>query len=553
MADVYTLSAQQIEVMSENLHDKVVDAGRASRPGINYIDSPSGGAAHVDLQELHVVMVPYPLQGHINPMMQLAKVLIAEQGVRVTFINNKHNHDRIQQTRSQSSVVAPSCSPSSNIMQPHQDRTSKLQLLWVDNGLPPEYFDYSDLTPSLHEFHLATHNMKGPFKLLLQSLIQKSPPVSCVMFGSFCPWAHTVAAELGIPSIFFWTQSASVGSMCYHASQLADSTDFFPFTKKASPGCDEDEVKPLKARDKVSYIPGAPPLHPSSFPTLLHSPVIKEQFGILQNCAGVIVNSFEELEIDAYRALQAALPFPVSLVGPLVPAAFLEGGDRNDTSVGANLLQEKNDCIQWLDSQRNQSVLYISFGSLFNPSAEDLKGIANGVKASKQPFLWVIRPRSSVHNVANILPQGFMEDTKEYGLIVPWAPQMQVLSHPSVGAFLTHCGWNSTLESVTMGMPMIPFPFSSDQPTNCAYVCDVWKIGMALERDNDGMVRSAEVERVVRTVLQEQEGKEMRKRVADLREAGRWAVRPQGSSSIHMEKLIVALRNQSLRNNIALT
>ncbi|KAI5077592.1 hypothetical protein GOP47_0007416 [Adiantum capillus-veneris] len=486
--------------------------------------------------ELHVVMVPYPVQSHINPMMQFAKSLIAKPSVKVSFINIKHHHDRIQ--KALSGTLSSAKSTSTN---------GKLQFLCVDNGLP-EDFDYTDLCSNFRQFHVALNlSMGDPLKELLQNLQQRRPPISCVVFGSFCPQAHTVSAELGLPSFFFWTQSASVLSMYYHAP-LLEAKGFFPYCQQAAIDLDQCIVEEHEMSHEtdfrlVSYVPGVPPLHPSSFPTLLHIDsisdpafnLIREQLAILPSCQGVIVNSFEELEKDAYRALQEELPIPVSFVGPLIPPAFLQDGDAKDTSVGASFLHEKFECIEWLDCQKERSVLYVSFGSLFHPSAEDLVSIANGIKESKQPFLWVIRPKSSLLDVAEILPKGFIDDTKQNGLIIPWAPQVQVLSHPSIGAFLTHCGWNSTLESVSMGVPMIPRPFKSDQPTNSTYVCDVWKIGMALKRHDDDTIRSLDVEKMVKIVIQEEDGKEMRRRAIELREAAR---RAAGSSYIHMQQLI---------------
>ncbi|KAI5063609.1 hypothetical protein GOP47_0022156 [Adiantum capillus-veneris] len=497
---------------------------------------------------MHIVMVPYPLQGQINPMMQFAKALIAKHSVKVSFINIKHHHDRMQKARSLSSAHDSMIASSRRHVQSRDELQERLEFLWVDNGLPND-FDYTDIRAKIRDFHFATLNMKGPLKQILERLNQKSPSISCVMFGSFCSWVHTISAELGIPSVFFWSQSMAVLSIYYHAP-LLDANGLFPYKKHAtSDPAVEQEVSHDTCK-LVSYLPGVPPLHPSDIPTLLHvdglsDPVyvmLREHLSVLQNCQGIIINSFEELERDAYQVIQKELPFPVTLAGPLIPSAFLEG-DVSDASVGASLLEENIECIDWLNHQRKQSVLYVSFGSLLNPSPEDLATIANGIKNSEQPFLWVIRPRSSIRNVASILPEGFMDDTKELGLIIPWAPQLQVLSHPSVGAFLTHCGWNSTLEALSMGVPMICCPLFTDQPTNSAYMCKFWKIGIALKRHVDDSLRILDVERVVKTVLLEKEGEEMRKRAVELREDAKRAIRAQGSSCIHMEEFIQTVRS----------
>ncbi|MCO5579759.1 hypothetical protein L7F22_033619 [Adiantum nelumboides] len=545
--------SQAMEAMTKSLHDKL------HLPPLPAEEEEQG-------KLMHMVMVPYPLQGHINPMMQFAKALVAKHSVKVSFINIKYNHDRIQKSRMRS--ASSSCTSSLSELYSHDtlkpskcqtDRTGErvqkmLELLWIDNGLPEDY-DCADLA-KLYDFHTATLNMKEPLKQLLEKLNKKSQPISCVIFGSFCPWIHTISAELGIPSVFFWTQSTVALSIYYHAPLLA-ANGFFPYKKHAAAsgltGCNEEHEMSQETTSKVlvSYVPGVLPLPPSSIPTLLQVDgtsdpsyiSLREQFDILKSCQGAIVNSFEELESDAYRAMQQELPFPVSLVGPLVPSAFLEEGDANDTSVGVSLLEERTECIEWLNRQKKQSVLYISFGSLFFPSDEDLASIFNGIKDSKQPFLWVMRPKSSTGDLAELLPKGFMDDTKERGIIISWAPQTHVLSHPSVGAFLTHCGWNSTLESVSMGVPMILCPLISDQPTNSSYVCEFWKTGMPLKRQGDGSLSSLHVARVVRIVLEEKEGEEMRKNAVSLREAARRAAGAQGSSCNHMEEFIQTIRS----------
>ncbi|KAH7423297.1 hypothetical protein KP509_12G048300 [Ceratopteris richardii] len=222
---------------------------------------------------------------------------------------------------------------------------------------------------------------------------------------------------------------------------------------------------------------------------------------------------------------------------PLLPSAFLE---ENDTSFGSSLFYEKTDCIEWLNQQRKQSVLYISFGSIFVPSPEELKTIAEGVKRSQKPFLWVLRPKSATHTLAEILPNGFLEDTGEQGLIVPWYPQVQVLSHPAVGAFLTHCGWNSTLESISTGVPLIAYPIFSDQPLNAKFLCDFWNVGVLLRRDAYDTIESSDVDLKVRNAL-EDEGEILRKRCRELREMARRAVQAHGSARFHMEEFIRSL------------
>ncbi|KAH7423225.1 hypothetical protein KP509_12G045000 [Ceratopteris richardii] len=532
--------ADNIEVAFKTLHDDIYRNSLVQRK-------------QRQETELHIVMMPYPLQGHINPMMQFAKVLIDRYPVKVSFINIKHHHNRIRQalcTTSASScadALHGSTSSLRNSYNPHKEEYfgGKLQLLSLEDGLP-EGFNYADILPGIHQLHVTSEKMREPLKELLEKLHQRHS-VACVVFGSFWPWIHSVSSDLRIPTFFFWTQSAAVFSVYYHLP-LLHANGFFPYNTEAK--CIEGSENPKAAiSDNLEYIPGLPPLSISSTPTLFHVnsmddpllALIREQLEILQNCDGLIINTFEELERYAYRALREEVPCPVSLVGPLVPSASLEEGFVNVVSVRSSLFSESTECLEWLNKHKKHSVLYISFGSMCTPSVEDLQSIANGVKDSGRPFLWVLRPLSFTRTLADMLPEGFIESTRDRGLIIPWAPQLEVLAHPAVGGFLTHCGWNSTLEALSMGVPLVPFPILSDQPTNCTFVCDVWKIGVPLRRNVQQKLESSDVDRAVRAVLGE-EGELLRKRAMDLRESATMAVRPSGSSSNHIEDFISNLR-----------
>ena len=133
-----------------------------------------------------------------------------------------------------------------------------------------------------------------------------------------------------------------------------------------------------------------------------------------------------------------------------------------------------------------------------------------------------------------MLPEEFVTDTKERGVLASWCPQELVLSHPSVGLFLTHCGWNSTLESICAGVPMLCWPFFAEQPTNCRYVCAKWEIGMEIDSD----VRREEVARLVREVMDGETGKAMRVKAMLWKEKAREAVEDGGSSRKNMERLV---------------
>ncbi|KAL4620987.1 hypothetical protein ACB092_06G195900 [Castanea dentata] len=194
--------------------------------------------------------------------------------------------------------------------------------------------------------------------------------------------------------------------------------------------------------------------------------------------SGIILNSFEELELSELDTLRQEFPIPIFPIGPF-HKYFL-------TSSSGSLLAQDQSSIAWLDKQASKSVIYASFGSLAALSEAQFLEIAWGLANSKQPFLWVVRPglvRGS--EWLESLPSGFLETLNGRAHIIKWAPQLEVLAHPAVGAFWTHNGWNSTLESICEGVPMICMPCFTDQKVNAKYVSQVWKVGLQLENGLD--------------------------------------------------------------------
>ena len=161
-----------------------------------------------------------------------------------------------------------------------------------------------------------------------------------------------------------------------------------------------------------------------------------------------------------------------------------------------------------MDLEEPNSVVYVNFGSVIVMRHQQLVELAWGLANSKKKFMWVIRP-DLVEGEASILPPEIVEETKDKGLLVGWCPQEQVLKHPTVAGFLTHCGWNSTLESITNGVPLICCSFFNDQTLNCRYISREWAFGIEMDSDN---VTRAEVEKLVKELLEGEKGKEMKKK-----------------------------------------
>ncbi|XP_019179055.1 PREDICTED: crocetin glucosyltransferase, chloroplastic-like [Ipomoea nil] len=196
-------------------------------------------------------------------------------------------------------------------------------------------------------------------------------------------------------------------------------------------------------------------------------------------------------------------------VGPLIPSAFLDGKDPYDTAFDGDLFKKSKDggyINDWLSSQLESSVVYISFRSLLNPSKTQKEDTAKGLLEIKSPFLWVIRDKpendKGDNNEEEKEKLSCMEELEKHGLIVPWRSQIEVLKHPSLGCFITHCGWNWTLESIYSGTPAVAFPHWTDQGTNAKLIQDAWKTGVRVTQGEDGVVGSDEIKRCIVTVAQ---------------------------------------------------
>ncbi|XP_021807922.1 7-deoxyloganetin glucosyltransferase-like [Prunus avium] len=201
--------------------------------------------------------------------------------------------------------------------------------------------------------------------------------------------------------------------------------------------------------------------------------------------------------------------------------------------VGYSLWKEETECLEWLNTKTPNSVVYVNFGSIAVMTPEQLVEFGWGLANSKLPFFWVIRPDLVIGESA-ILPPEFVAETKERSLIAGWCPQEQVLNHPSVGGFLTHSGWNSTVESLTAGVPMLCWPFFADQQMDCRYTCNEWGIGMEISND----VKRDEVEKLIKELMKGEKGKKMKNKVMEWKKLAEEATGPHGSSSTNLENLV---------------
>ncbi len=163
----------------------------------------------------------------------------------------------------------------------------------------------------------------------------------------------------------------------------------------------------------------------------------------------------------------------VKTTGPTIPSIYLDKQLEDDKKYGLNLFKPDADaCMKWLDKMETGSVIYAAFGSLVALGEEQMEELTLGLKNSSCHFLWVVRETEQKK-----LPINFVHETSEKGLVVSWCPQLKVLAHKAIGCFMTRCGWNSTLEALSLGVPMVAMPQWTDQTTNAKFIMDVWNRG----------------------------------------------------------------------------
>ena len=265
----------------------------------------------------------------------------------------------------------------------------------------------------------------------------------------------------------------------------------------------------------------------------------------LPKSAGIIVNTFELLEPRAIKTISDGLCVPDEPTPPLYCIGPLIAADNRTSGDG-----DSHDCLKWLNSQPSQSVVFLCFGSLGLFSADQLNEIAVGLERSGQRFLWVLRSPPAEDqskwfltppepDLDVLLPQGFLDRTKERGLVVKsWAPQVAVLNHDSVGGFVTHCGWNSVLEAICAGVPMVAWPLYAEQRFTRVVLVDEMKLALPMKESEDKFVSAAEVEKRVRDLMESEEGSLVRMQVLTMKATAEAAMIEGGSSRVALSKLV---------------
>eukprot|EP01018_Ginkgo_biloba_P020565 Gb_34096 [translate_table: standard] len=483
-------------------------------------------------EEPHVVLLPLMAQGHVIPFFELAKLLAKRASFIITIVNSPSNVRRLEP------VVASACK--------EESLDIRLEELPFPKGIQgvPAGVENTDSLPYNLMFKLvqACERLEKPFEQLLQRLSDKhGRRPTCIISDLFFGWTLDVANRLGIPRVTFNTIGAFATCVYYSLWMYLPhrQTDADTFALPDLP-----DVSFHK-----SQIPLSLKLTDDRDPWHLF---LKRQIPKNLQSWGTLVNTFAALErkfVDQMRETHTC--GRVWSIGPVLPNAVVAQPPKKSNTPSDMICSaprgkasgiSQSECLEWLQSHPPSSVLYISFGTQVTISTAQMEALALGLEASGQPFIWAVRPPVEISqhsinkafNSSDFLPDGFekrMKETKQGLLLKGWAPQLFILSHSSTGGFLSHCGWNSILESLSTGVPILGWPIAAEQFYNSKLLEEEVGVSVEVCRGVDGELSQERVESVVKMLMMEDKGIELRKKAREMREAAKGAVSAWMSSS----------------------
>ncbi|RLM64880.1 cytokinin-O-glucosyltransferase 2 [Panicum miliaceum] len=479
------------------------------------------GSVTPEKRQPHAVCLPFPAQGHVTPMLQLAKLLHA-QGFHITFVNTEFNHRRLLRSRGPDAL----------------DGVPSFHFATIPDGLPPSDANATQDPPSLC-YSIMTTCLPHLLALLadLNAPTSGTPPVSCLVVDGVMSFGYDAASEIGVPVAALWTASAC-GFMGYRNYRQLIDRGLVPFM-------DEADLADVAGGHLATVVAGARGMCDGvqlrDFPSFIRT---TDRGDIMLNFLlreaerlslpdAVMINTFDDLEATTLDAMRAILP-PVHAVGPLllrerqvIPAESSLAG------LGSNLWKEQAGLMEWLAGRAPRSVVYVNYGSITVMTNSQLLEFAWGLASSGYAFVWNIRP-DLVKGASAVLPPEFAAAVQGRAMLTTWCPQEAVLRHEAVGVFLTHSGWNSTLESLCAGVPMLSWPFFAEQQTNCRYKRTEWGVGMEI----GGEVRRDELADIIREAMDGEKGLEMRRHAVEWKQKAVKVTLPGGSAEANLNKVI---------------
>ncbi|KAI5077675.1 hypothetical protein GOP47_0007499 [Adiantum capillus-veneris] len=467
----------------------------------------------------HALAVPLPGQGHVNPLMRFCKKLAEQEGFTITFVHitgayfnfQRQELDGKQKDGEDEGVMRL------DIRRTHVDMPDPSELGSLDVGAGPIQCGFAALgsiSPQIEQLLLQPHD----------------PPITCLISDVFLTGpTQSVADKFNLPRIAFYTCSQSLLLLANYIREGVMSL--------------EDVLKALEARERLKDnifkegLPGLPTIKVCDLMEHFQENrfLYTNGFQVMQETTSkaraIAINTFTEIEEDA---LQVDTGIPIYAIGPLV--------EPLENELNTSLLKEDEACMVWLDSQPCSSVLFVSFGSFAPVSLPQFEEFIAGFLSSKQRILWVFRPNLVKDAPFTTFPEEVLSKFHGRAYVTNWVPQVKVLSHPSVGGFLTHCGWNSTLEAISHGVPMLCFPYIGDQFLNAKFIIEEWKVGLGFKENKEsGLIGREEITRVIQTLLETEEGECLHHKADSFRNACARSYLPTGGAFNNIQAIVSAL------------
>ncbi|KAL8137231.1 hypothetical protein V2J09_003232 [Rumex salicifolius] len=450
----------------------------------------------------HVVAVPYPGRGHINPMLNFCKQLISKSQL-ITQITVIVTEEWLRYIKSE-----------------EPELHNRITFATIPDVLPSEQIRGSDLVGF---FKSVQTDMEEPVERALDAL---GVPPDMIIADSCLGWAFDLSRRRNVKLASFWTASVTSFVLSYHFELL---TNFSVET----------------GEERIEIIPGIRSIRVSDLPEgylndkTLTSFIVNTLISPATKAQCIIFRSMNELEGQAIKALETDLSNPIFSIGPAIPH-FKTIHTTNTT--------EEPSYMTWLDTQQERSVLYLSLGSFLSASSSQMDELAAGLEESGVPYLWAARDKTCQ----------LSKNLGDQGKVVPWCDQMRVLCHSSVGGFFTHCGWNSAVETAFAGVPALTFPLEADQSINSKIMVEDWGIGRRVMDKASEFVGREEVSQVFRKFMELEcsERKELDRACNELKESLLAAVSEDGSTSGfegHMCMPIALLIGKSVKHNLTVS
>ncbi|KAF8398340.1 hypothetical protein HHK36_017267 [Tetracentron sinense] len=451
-----------------------------------------------------VVVVPFPAQGHLNQLLHFC-CLISSYGIPVHYVGSAtHNRQAKQRVHGWDPLTI------SNI---------HFHDLPIPPFLAPPPNPHIKFPTHLQPAFDASTHLRDPLAALLRSLSPTSRRIAVVHDPLM---AFTAQDAVSVTNAETYTLHGVSAFVVF--SHIWKSLGNPTFPGIANP----NDLPPLAGSTSDQFLD-----------------FIARQYEYMMFDSGDLYNTCKSMEgafLDLLTQEQFTGKKRQWAIGPLNPLV-------PDTSCDS---RRQHKCLEWLDKQPPGSVLYVAFGTTVSIPDDQIMEIAIGLESSNQRFIWVLREADKGDIYAEEeearkakLPNGYEERVEGVGLIErEWAPQLEILAHPSTGGFLSHCGWNSCMESISMGVPIAAWPMHSDQPRNSFLVTEVLKVGVVVGEwaQHDEVVCSVTIEGAISKLMVSEEGEGMRKRAKELGRAVRESVSGGGSSRVDLESFIAHIR-----------